>query len=59
MSTILLPARIAEYVVAHEIANLHEPHHTPLSWRHVERAVPDYAQRNAWLADHGINVEGI
>lgn len=26
---ILLPARIAEYVVVHEIAHLHEPHHTP------------------------------
>lgn len=26
--TILLPARIAEYVVVHEIAHLHEPHHT-------------------------------
>lgn len=27
--TILLPARIAEYVVVHELAHLHEPHHTP------------------------------
>src|SRR5437868_1658473 len=27
--TILLPARIAEYVVVHEMAHLHEPHHTP------------------------------
>ena len=27
--SILLPARIAEYVVVHEIAHLHERHHTP------------------------------
>ncbi len=56
---ILLPARIAEYVVVHEIAHLHEPHHTPGFWLRVERAMPDYAQRKAWLAEHGIEVEGI
>ena len=57
--TILLPARIAEYVVVHEMAHLHEPHHTPAFWLRVERAMPDYAQRRAWLAEHGIDVEGI
>lgn len=57
--TILLPARIAEYVVVHEIAHLHEPHHTPAFWLRVERAMPDYYQRKTWLAEHGIDVEGI
>lgn len=57
--SILLPARIAEYVVVHEIAHLHEPHHIPAFWLRVERAMPDYAQRRAWLAEHGIDVEGI
>lgn len=56
---ILLPARIAEYVVVHEVAHLHEPHHSPAFWLRVERAMPDYAQRKAWLAEHGIDVEGI
>ncbi len=56
---ILLPARIAEYVVVHEIAHLHEPHHTPAFWLRIERAMPDYEQRKAWLAEHGIDVEGI
>lgn len=57
--TILLPARIAEYVVVHEIAHLHEPHHTPDFWLRVERAMPDYAQRRDWLAEHGVDVEGM
>jgi len=57
--TILLPARIAEYVVVHEIAHLHEPHHTPAFWRRVERALPDFAQRRDWLSEHGVDVEGI
>jgi len=57
--TILLPARIAEYVVVHEMAHLKEPHHTPSFWRRVERAMPDFEQRKAWLAAHGIDVEGV
>ena len=57
--TILLPARIAEYVVVHEMAHLHERHHTPEFWRRVERAMPDFAQRKVWLAEHGMDVEGL
>lgn len=57
--TILLPARIAEYVVVHELAHLHEPHHTSAFWLRVERAMPDYAQRRTWLAEHGMDVEGM
>jgi len=56
---ILLPARIAEYVVVHETPPPHEPHHTPAFWLRVERAMPDYAQRKAWLAERGIDVEGL
>ena len=57
--TILLPPRVAEYVVVHELAHLHEPHHTPEFWLHLERAMPDFMQRKVWLAEHGVDVEGI
>ncbi len=57
--TILLPARIAEYVVVHELAHLHEAHHTPEFWQRVERAMPDYVRRKTWLAEHGMTVEGL
>jgi predicted metal-dependent hydrolase len=57
--TILLPTRIAEYVVVHEMAHLHEPHHTPEYWRLVERAMPDFERRKDWLAANGGNVEGL
>lgn len=57
--TILLPPRVAEYVVVHELAHLHEPHHTPDFWLRLERAMPDFMQRKIWLAEHGIDVEGI
>ena len=57
--TMLLPSRIVEYMVAHEMAHLHEPHHTPEFWLRLERAMPDYARRKSWLAEHGIEVEGL
>lgn len=50
---ILLPPRIIDYIVVHELAHLREPHHTPAFWRLVERAMPDWEQRRRWLADHG------
>jgi predicted metal-dependent hydrolase len=57
--TILLPAPIAEYLVVHEMAHLHEPHHTSEYWQRVERTMPDYELRKGWLAARGIDVEGI
>lgn len=57
--TILLPARIAEYVVVHEMAHLHDPHHTAEFWRRVERAMPDFERRKDWLAERGMTVEGL
>jgi predicted metal-dependent hydrolase len=57
--TILLPSRIAEYVAVHEMAHLRAPHHTAAFWAHVERVMPDYARRKSWLAEHGMDVEGL
>jgi len=53
-TTILLPARIVEYVVVHELAHLHKRHHTPEFWQRVERAMPDWEARRRWLAEHGM-----
>ena len=50
--TILLPPPIVEYIIVHELAHLHEPHHTPAFWRRVERAMPDFAARKQWLAEN-------
>jgi hypothetical protein len=57
--TILLPRPIVEYVVVHELAHLHEPHHTPAFWQRVARVLPDYERRKRWLAEHGLEVEGL
>lgn len=51
--TILLPPRIVDYIIVHELAHIHEPHHTPEFWARVERVLPEYAARKQWLATHG------
>lgn len=52
-ATILLPVNVIDYIVVHELVHLAEPHHTPEFWRRVARALPEYEQRKAWLAEHG------
>lgn len=51
--SILLPPRIVEYVVVHELVHLREAHHTPEFWNRVERAMPDCAERKRWLGEEG------
>jgi predicted metal-dependent hydrolase len=53
---ILLPPRMVEYVVLHELVHLIEPHHTPDFWLRVERAMSDFAARKEWLAENGQRV---
>lgn len=50
---ILLPPRMIEYIVAHELVHLQEEHHTPEFWLRLERAMPDFVGRKEWLAANG------
>ncbi len=56
--TILLPPHAIDYVIVHELAHLHERHHTPEFWSVVARALPDFAVRKLWLAEHGDALSG-
>mgnify|MGYP000019878934 FL=1 len=51
--SILLPARLVDYVVVHEMVHLHEPRHDDAFWMRVERAMPDYERRKRELAEEG------
>ncbi|TDE34822.1 M48 family metallopeptidase [Antarcticimicrobium sediminis] len=56
---ILLPPTIAQYVVVHELAHAHHPDHSAKFWIKVEQHLPDWRWRKTWLAEHGIQVEGL
>jgi len=52
-ATILLPPSVIEYVIVHELVHVRERNHTPRFWARLERAMPDYPRRKAWLAEKG------
>jgi len=56
--TIQLPPTAVEYVVVHELVHLREPHHGADFWRRIQRAMPNFAERKLWLAEHGAEYTG-
>ncbi len=48
-----LPDEIQDYVVVHELCHLKQMNHSPAFWAEVERVIPDYRTRRAWLKEHG------
>lgn len=49
-----LPVGLIDYVIIHELAHLKEGHHGPTFWESVERALPDWHQRQEMLAKLGM-----
>ena len=47
--TVLLPTRILDYIVVHELVHLIEPNHGPRFWSRVEAVLPDWKERRRWL----------
>ena len=52
-ATMQLPVSLVDYVIVHELAHIGQPHHTPVFWATVARALPDHVQRRARLATTG------
>lgn len=47
------PMFVVDYVIAHELAHLLEPNHTPRFWNIVKTQVPTMEKARAWLKEHG------
>lgn len=45
----LLPLKIVDYVVVHELAHLVHHNHSKRFWAQVEKMLPDYKERRKWL----------
>lgn len=57
--SVLVPPRIAQYIVVHELAHAFNPDHSAGFWAKVEQHLPDWRSRKDWLAENGMQVEGI
>jgi predicted metal-dependent hydrolase len=50
---ILLPLKIMDYVVVHELAHLVHHNHSKSFWAEVGKMLPDYKERRRWLKKNG------
>lgn len=49
----LMPQEILDYVVVHELSHIKHMDHSSAFWAEVEKYIPNYVSRRAWLHDHG------
>lgn len=52
-ATLQLSPPLVDYVLAHELAHLREPHHGPAFWQLLAHVMPDYEERKQDLAKRG------
>jgi hypothetical protein len=50
---LLLPEDIVDYLVIHELCHMIEPNHSKAFWSNVEKYMPGYKTRRAWLKENG------
>lgn len=53
---LLMPERVMDYVVAHEVAHLRHMNHSPAFWKLVEDLHPGVAEARAWLKRNGADL---
>lgn len=49
----LMPEKIQDYVVVHELCHRKEMNHSAGFWDEVEKVLPDYKERRKWLKENG------
>ncbi len=50
---ILLPLKIMDYLILHELIHLHEHNHSPAFYERLRRAAPEYEEHEEWLRCNG------
>lgn len=53
----MAPPKILDYIIVHELAHLRRPNHTEAFWNEVDKIMPDYRERKAWLRGQGAGMD--
>ncbi len=49
--------KVIDYIVVHELCHLRHRDHTDAYWNEVDKVMPDYYERKAWLRENGASFE--
>lgn len=55
--TMMAPPTVIDYILVHELTHLSYSTHTAAFWGAVDRVLPDYRERRAWLREHGAELD--
>ena len=53
----MAPLKITDYIVVHELCHLHHRDHTQEFWNEIDKVMPDYQERKAWLRENGASLD--
>jgi predicted metal-dependent hydrolase len=53
----MAPQTIIDYIVVHELCHLHFRDHTEAFWNEVDKVIPAYRERKAWLRMSGAGLD--
>jgi hypothetical protein len=55
--TVMAPIWVFDYILVHELAHMIKKGHAKEFWGIVTRVIPDYQEHEAWLQDHGVEMD--
>jgi predicted metal-dependent hydrolase len=53
----MAPLMIIDYIVVHELCHLRYRDHTQAFWNEIDKVMPDYQERKAWLRENGASID--
>ena len=53
----MAPLTVIDYIVVHELAHLIHSNHSAAFWNEVDKVMPDFQERKAWLRDNGAGMD--
>jgi predicted metal-dependent hydrolase len=53
---LMAPPKIIDYIVVHELCHFHYSDHSDAFWNEVDKVMPDYHERKAWLRKNGASL---